>query len=86
MRDELVAKLGEPVIDRAAVNACMRALFQQAIVNVAGNMLQLVWKRGQATVLLLTRGEEIFHRRRNRRQKHVEEPWGPNDIEPYTRG
>ena len=37
MRNELVANLCEPVMDRAAVNACMRALFREAIVNVQGN-------------------------------------------------
>jgi hypothetical protein len=59
MRDELVAKLGEPVINSGAVNSYMRALFQEAILGVAGNTLQLVWKRGRATVLLLIRGEEL---------------------------
>jgi hypothetical protein len=42
MRNELVAKLCEPVMDRGAVNECMRALFQDAILCVPGNTAQLV--------------------------------------------
>jgi hypothetical protein len=86
MRNELLAALGKTPIAPAAVNACMRALFQEAIVNVKGNTLQLVWKRGQATVLLLKGGEEesAYHRRNGIKRIAVER-WGTKDIEPDMR-
>jgi hypothetical protein len=80
MRTELVAALSQPEIDRGAVNACVRALFQEAYVNVPGNTLLLVWKRGQATALMLTGGEKLANR--PVRKMMGEEPWSAKDVEP----